>query len=71
VELYLHSSNTLSWRGAQLKDRDNFTSALRKRVQVIFLGSNSELVDLMAEFLRGIKSQTHCLVISPPLTNKR
>jgi hypothetical protein len=25
VELYLHSSNTPSWRGAQLKHRDNFT----------------------------------------------
>jgi len=25
VELYLHSPNTTSWRGAQLKRRDNFT----------------------------------------------
>jgi len=25
VELYLHSPNTPSWRGAQLKQRDNFT----------------------------------------------
>jgi hypothetical protein len=25
VELYLHSRNTPSWRGAQLKHRDNFT----------------------------------------------
>jgi hypothetical protein len=25
VDLYLHSSNTPSWRGAQLKHRDNFT----------------------------------------------
>jgi len=25
VELYLHSPNTLSWRGAQLKHRENFT----------------------------------------------
>jgi hypothetical protein len=25
VELYLHSPNTPSWRGAQLKYRDNFT----------------------------------------------
>jgi hypothetical protein len=25
VELYLYSSNTPSWRGAQLKHRDNFT----------------------------------------------
>jgi hypothetical protein len=25
VELYLHSANTPSWRGAQLKHRDNFT----------------------------------------------
>jgi hypothetical protein len=25
LELYLHSPNTLPWRGAQLKQRDNFT----------------------------------------------
>jgi hypothetical protein len=25
VELYLHSPNTPSWRGAHLKHRDNFT----------------------------------------------
>jgi hypothetical protein len=25
VELYFHSPNTPSWRGAQLKHRDNFT----------------------------------------------
>jgi hypothetical protein len=25
VELYLHSPNTLPWRGAQLKHRENFT----------------------------------------------
>jgi hypothetical protein len=25
VELYLHPTNTPSWRGAQLKHRDNFT----------------------------------------------
>jgi hypothetical protein len=28
VELYLHSSNTPPWRGAQLKRVDNFTFAL-------------------------------------------
>jgi hypothetical protein len=28
VELYLHSLNTLSWCGAQLKQRDNFTLPL-------------------------------------------
>jgi hypothetical protein len=28
VELYLHSLNTPSWRGAQLKHRDNFTFTL-------------------------------------------
>jgi hypothetical protein len=25
MELYLHSTNTPSWRGAQLKHSDNFT----------------------------------------------
>jgi hypothetical protein len=28
VELYLHSPNMPSWRGAQLKHRDNFTFTL-------------------------------------------
>jgi hypothetical protein len=28
VELYFHSPNRLSWRGAQLKHRDNFTFTL-------------------------------------------
>jgi hypothetical protein len=28
MELYLHSPNTPSWRGAQLKHRDNFTFTL-------------------------------------------
>jgi hypothetical protein len=28
AELYLHFPNTSSWRGAQLKHRDNFTFAL-------------------------------------------
>jgi hypothetical protein len=28
VELYLHSPNTPSWRGAQLKHRNNFTFTL-------------------------------------------
>jgi hypothetical protein len=32
VELYLHSPNTPSWRGAQLKHRDNFTFTQTKTV---------------------------------------
>jgi hypothetical protein len=28
VEMYFHSSNTPSWRGAQMKHRDNFTFTL-------------------------------------------
>jgi hypothetical protein len=31
VELHLHSPNTPSWRGAQLKHRDNFTFTYRLR----------------------------------------
>jgi hypothetical protein len=33
VELYLDSPNTPSWRGAQLKHRDNFTFTLRGCIQ--------------------------------------
>jgi hypothetical protein len=32
VELYLHSSNTPSWRGVQLKHRDNFTFYLLSKI---------------------------------------
>jgi hypothetical protein len=32
VELYLHSSNTPPWRGAQFKHRDNFTFKVTKTV---------------------------------------
>jgi hypothetical protein len=31
MELYLHSLNTHSWRGARLKQRDNFTFTVRIR----------------------------------------
>jgi hypothetical protein len=30
VKLYLHSPNTPSWRGAQLKSRDNFAFTFYK-----------------------------------------
>jgi hypothetical protein len=36
VELYLHSPNTPSWRGAQLKHRTNFTFTLPERHCDIF-----------------------------------
>jgi hypothetical protein len=32
VELYLHFPNTPSWRGAQLKHRDNFTFATQLKL---------------------------------------
>jgi hypothetical protein len=34
VDLYLHSANTPSWRGAQLKHRDNFTLHYRNSAAV-------------------------------------
>jgi hypothetical protein len=33
VELYLHTPNTPSWRGAQLKHKDNFTLPLKIKIQ--------------------------------------
>jgi hypothetical protein len=36
VELYLHSSNTTSWLGAQLKHRDNFAFYLYIILQIVF-----------------------------------
>jgi len=37
VELYLHSPNTPSWRGAHLKHRDNFTLVYRKEYCNLYL----------------------------------
>jgi len=37
VELYLNSPNTSSWRGAQLKHRDNFTYTFTKKNTGILL----------------------------------
>jgi hypothetical protein len=31
MEIYIHSLNTPSWRGAQLKHRDNFTFAFYEK----------------------------------------
>jgi hypothetical protein len=39
VELYVHSTNTSSWRGAQSKHRDNFTYKRREE------GSEKEMED--------------------------
>jgi hypothetical protein len=36
VELYIHSPNTPSWRGAQLKHRENFTFII---IIIIITGS--------------------------------
>jgi hypothetical protein len=36
VELHLHSPNTLLWRGAQLKHRDNFTFTFTFTVYLFF-----------------------------------
>jgi hypothetical protein len=33
VKLYLHSPNTLQWRGAQLRHRNNFTFTFYIRVK--------------------------------------
>jgi hypothetical protein len=43
VELYLHSHNTPSWLGAQLKYRDNFTSTFKKgEVEKVWRGVHKE-----------------------------
>jgi hypothetical protein len=36
VELYIHSPDTPSWRGAQLKHRDNFTFAFTFSGRILF-----------------------------------
>jgi hypothetical protein len=40
VELYLHSPNTPTWRGAQLKNRENFTFYLYKIWSVPYIGND-------------------------------
>jgi hypothetical protein len=43
MELYLSSPNTLSWHGAQLKRRDNFTlPLLLKRIDLSSTGGGRE-----------------------------
>jgi len=36
VALYLHSPTTASWRGAQLKHRDNFTFTFKGEKRVLY-----------------------------------
>jgi hypothetical protein len=44
VELYLHSPNTPSWRGAQLQHRDNFTFTIRDfQIKLVFNIQSSEV----------------------------
>jgi hypothetical protein len=38
VELYVHSPYTPSWRGAQLKHRDNFTFVFFKKALTVLRG---------------------------------
>jgi hypothetical protein len=50
MELYLHSPNMSSWRGAHLKHRDNFTFTF----YLIILDSNSNsLTDVKSGLLDG------------------
>jgi hypothetical protein len=46
VELYLHSPNTPSWRGAQLKHRDNFTFVATTNARDNILVSYGEIIFL-------------------------
>jgi hypothetical protein len=46
VELYLHSPNTPSWRGVQLKHRDNFTLHVKKKCRLEHLLTGKDLAGL-------------------------
>jgi hypothetical protein len=62
VELNVHCPDTSSWRGAQLKHRDNFTFILRgqrsllklaveRKTLVLYLKTEVELKGIVALFL--------------------
>jgi hypothetical protein len=50
VELYLYSPNTPSWRGAQLKHRDNFMWRMHdvEILPVLSTTHISEVIDLLS-----------------------
>jgi hypothetical protein len=62
---YLHYPNTPSWRGAQLKHRDNFTFYL------YFLGSNPGLLltilsEVLEDFHISVYKTIHNRLLSNP-----
>jgi len=64
VELYLYSPNTLSWRGAQLKHRGNFTFTFAILLHFLqLLLSFSKTLDLRGFFeswgISGFNSVRH------------
>jgi len=58
VELYLHSPNTPSWRGAQLKHRDTFTFTFICTIGYDEVHWDSAQVNLM-RFLTSWEHQSH------------
>jgi len=45
VELYLNSLNTLSWRSAQLKQRDHFTFTCRVGYRLLDRRRNEDILE--------------------------
>jgi hypothetical protein len=58
VELYLHYSNTPSWRGAQLKHRDNFTFIYECISKLSGLSHNDNKHSLRRN-TKGLGGKTH------------
>jgi hypothetical protein len=50
VELYLHSPGTSSWRGAQLKHRDNFTFYMNSKLQVYQISYDGEIMTVRLSY---------------------
>jgi hypothetical protein len=65
VEVYLHSPNTLSRRGAQLKHRDNFTFFLPLPSSQV-LHDKLTVVQPAKKFTPFMESKVHCHVRNRP-----
>jgi hypothetical protein len=70
VELYLHSSNTPSWRGAQLKHRDNFTF-LRMHLVLALVWYTSRTRNGVRHFKITCSVHYHLSICRPPTCTVR
>jgi hypothetical protein len=67
VELYFHSPNTPSWRGAQLKHRDNFTFTLTFTRKIVVLCTVFKFLFSWNVCIKSWGNLWACCIFSPLL----